>query len=164
MSIEEFDDLLQKYFWQVNFKWSGVRTVPQGERTYYISGFYNFFSDVPTNYQDSADKDKYPYLQLTDYIKDPDPVGKARDSIEEAYTKHFISLLTYMNDRQQFVKSISSFEIEYYKNALSYVEKNGINIYGVLVYAEARHLLEFIANEKIKTIEINSILPSKYIK
>lgn len=164
LSIEEFEDLLQKYNWQVNFEWSGVRTVPQGERTHHISGFYNFFSAAPKNHEDRADKDKYPYLQLTDYISEPDPVGKARDSIEEAYTKHFISLLTYMNDRQQFVKSIGSFEVEYYKNALSYVEKNGINIYGVLVHAEAKDLLEFINNEKIKTVEINNVLPSKYIK
>lgn len=163
LSIKEFDDLLQKYFWQVEFKWSGVRTVNPGEPTHYISGFYNF-SDAPRTHEDSADKDKYPYLQLSDYIYDKAPVGKAKDSIEEAYTKHFISLLTYMNDRQQFVKSLSSFEIEYYKNALNYVEKNGINIYGVLVYAVARDLLEFIDNEKIKTIEINSVLPSKYIR
>ncbi|WP_315118405.1 anti sigma factor C-terminal domain-containing protein [uncultured Clostridium sp.] len=155
LSIKEFDDLQQKYFWQVQFKWAGVRTVNPGEPTHFISGF-NHNSDGSRT-DDSADKDKYPYLQLADYFHE------ARDSIEEAYTKHFISLLTYMNDRQQFVKSLSSFEVEYYKNALNYVEKNGINIYGVLVYGEARDLLEFIDNEQIKTIEINSVLPSKYM-
>jgi hypothetical protein len=37
-------------------------------------------------------------------------------------------------------------------------------VHGGLVYGEATNLLEFISNEKIKAIEINNVLPSKYIK
>jgi len=83
----------------------------------------------------------------------------------EAYTKHFTSLLKYVNDREEAVAALdyNEVKIEYYENALNYVENNGINIYGVLVYGEARELLEFISNEKIKTVDINNVLPSKYI-
>lgn len=84
----------------------------------------------------------------------------------DAYTKHFISLLKYVNDRNYAVKALenNSLQRDYYKNALNYVEKNGINIYGALVYGEAKDLLEFISNQKIeKTIQINNVLPSKYV-
>ncbi|WP_139902942.1 anti sigma factor C-terminal domain-containing protein [Clostridium thermarum] len=57
----------------------------------------------------------------------------------------------------------SEIKSEYYRKALNYVESNGINIYGVLVHGEARELLQFLNNKNIKTIEINGVLPSKYI-
>lgn len=87
------------------------------------------------------------------------------DSMVVLYTKHFTSLLRYMIDRENAVKALDLNEVktEYYKNALNYVEKNGINIYGLLIYGESRDLLEFIDNQNIKTIEIKGVLPSKYI-
>ncbi|WP_315120795.1 anti sigma factor C-terminal domain-containing protein [uncultured Clostridium sp.] len=163
LSIEEFTKLKEKY--PVKLKWAGVRTVSNGERVYYLSGFNPNYSDGSyTN--DITDKDKYPYLQLFDYISEHrGPIGDG--FMEEGYTKHFISLLRYANDRPKSVKVLEpdygGVKREYYKNALIYVEENGINIYGALVYGEAKDLLEFINNEEIKTIEINGVLPSKYI-
>ncbi|MEW9095492.1 MAG: anti sigma factor C-terminal domain-containing protein [Clostridiaceae bacterium] len=165
LSIEEFTKLKEKYYDTVKFKWAGVRTISKGERIYSLSGFNpNYFDGSIAN--DSPDKDKYPYLQLFDYISEH--MGTIEDGfMEEGYTKHFISLLRYANDRHKSVKVLESdhggTKREYYKNALNYVEKNGINIYGFLIYGEAKDLLEFINNEKITTIEINGVLPSKYI-
>jgi hypothetical protein len=164
LSVKEFDELRNKYNDKVSFRWAGVRTESEGKPVNYLSGFNPNFNDGSVT-GDSADKVKYPYLQLVDYMPDQYSMKNSNGSLEEGYTKHFISLLNYMNDREKAVKSLdySSVKGEYYKKALNYVENNGVNIYGVLVYGEARDLLEFIGNEKIKTIEIKGVLPSKYV-
>lgn len=164
LNLKEFDDLSRKYNNKISFKWVGVRTESKGKATNYLSGFNPNFNDGSVS-SESADKNKYPYLQLVDYMTDEENSSKFDNgSMVEAYTKHFTSLLKYMNDREEAVTALdfNSTKVDYYKNALNYVEKNGINIYGFLIYAEARDLLEFINNEKIKSIEINGVLPLKY--
>ncbi|WP_186429277.1 anti sigma factor C-terminal domain-containing protein [Clostridium sp. BSD9I1] len=166
LNLKEFDDLSRKYNNKISFKWVGVRTEDKGKPTNYLSGFNPNFNDGSVS-SDSADKNKYPYLQLIDCMTDEKDINKFNNgSMVEAYTKHFTSLLKYMNDREKAVTALefNSVKIDYYKNALNYVEKNGINIYGFLVYGEARELLEFINYGKIKGIEINGVLPSKYKK
>ena len=161
LSVEEFNKSTVKYFTKINFKWLGIRTESQGKPTNDLSGFNpNFDDGYDSRY--SADKNKYPYLQLGDVMRDR---GDKRISFSEAYTEHFTSLLKYMNDREKAVRALGykSVDVDYYKNALNYVEKNGVNIYGVLIYGEARDVLEFISNQEINTIRVNSVLPSKYI-
>ena len=164
LSVEKFNELRTKYDDKISFKWVGVRTGSQGKPIDYLSGFNPNLNDGSIS-GESADKEKYPYLQLADAMIDKGNRARPNSIMVEAYTKHFISLLKYMKDRENAVRSLdyNSVKVDYYKNALTYVEKNGINIYGVLVYGEARELLKFINNEKIKTIDINNVLPSKYI-
>lgn len=143
-----------------------MRTEAKGKTTNYLSGFNPNLNDGAVS-SDSADKNKYPYLQLVDSMTDEKDSGKFNDgSMVEAYTKHFTSLLKYMNDREKAVTALdfNSAKKDYYKNALNYVEKNGINIYGFLVYGEARELLEFVNYGEIKSIEIKDVLPSKHKK
>lgn len=162
LSLKEFVELKKKYNDKISFKWVGVRTEVQGKTVHYLSGFYPNFNDGSVS-SDSADENKYPYLELVDYMTNENVKNNKHD-MTEAYTKHFTSLLKYMNDRKKAVKALdhNSFKLEYYKNALDYVQKNGINIYGVLVYGEAKDLLQFINNEKIKSIEVDNVIPSKY--
>ncbi|MGV8983863.1 anti sigma factor C-terminal domain-containing protein [Clostridium sp.] len=164
LKVKDFDELSKKYNDKVSFRWLGVRTEIEGKPVDYLSGFNPNFNDGAVS-GDSADKNKYPYLQLADYMTEENNRTYLSSPMVEACTKHFVSLLKYVNDRENAVRALenNSAQIDYYKNALNYVEKNGINIYGGLVYGEAKDLLEFISNEKIKTIEINSVLPSKYI-
>jgi hypothetical protein len=164
ITLKEFDELRKKYNDKINLKWAGVRTEDKGTPPNYLSGFNPSFNDGSVS-GESADKNKYPYLQLVDYMRDKIDSGTFDGSMVEAYAKHFMSLLKYVNDREKAVKALdyNKPKVDYYKNALSYVENNGINIYGVLVYGEAKELLEFISNEKIKTVDINNVLPSKYI-
>lgn len=164
IGVKKFDELIQKYNDKISFNWAGVRNASEDTSFKYLSGFNPNLNNGSTT-EDSADKDKYPYLQLLDYLTSEIDSGKFNGSMTEGYTKHFTSLLKYMNDRQNAVRTLdyNSAKVDYYKNSLIYVEKNGINIYSVLVYGEARELLEFLNNEKIKTIEIKGVLPSKYI-
>ena len=164
LSVEEFNELRTKYDGKINFKWVGIRTGSEGKPIDYLSGFNPNLNDGSTS-GDSADKEKYPYLQLADVFRNRDNRTRSISIMIEAYTKHFTSLLRYMNDREEAVRTLdyNPLKVDYYRNALNYVEKNGVNTYGALVYGEAGALLEFINNEKAKTIEINSVLPSKYI-
>lgn len=162
LNMKEFEELTQKYNNKIKFTWVGVRTESEETPVNYLSGFNPNLNDGSSS-NDSADKNKYPYLQLLDWMTDEENNNK--QDMAEAYTKHFSSLLKYMNDRQRAVKVLdhNSIKGEYYKDSLIYVEKSGVNTYGVLVYGEARELLEFINNEKIKNIEIDNVAPSKYI-
>lgn len=166
LSLKEFDDLVKKYNNKISFKWAGVRTESQDKPEKYLSGFNPDYTNIQID-EDTADKNKYPYLQLGDYWLDVNRSNgiKPNDSMVEVYTKHFTSLLKYMIDREKAVAALDNNEVksEYYKNALNYVNKNGINIYGFLIYGEARDLLKFVDDQNIKTIELKSVLSSKYI-
>ncbi len=160
LTMKEFDELNKKYNNKISFKWVGVRTVGKGNPINYLSGFIPEPNDQSVT-NDSSDKDKYPALQLVDIIMDESNDDKY--NMEVVYTKHFISLLKYMVDREKAVKVLeqNNNKMEYYKDTLNYVENNGVNTYGVLVFGEARDLLKFINNEKVKTLEIDNVLPSK---
>lgn len=160
LDMKELYDLVEKYNNKISFKWAGVRTGNPDKPINYLSGFNPNLSDSSVT-TDIADKSKYPFLQLGDCM-----TSGYRDStsiIPAAYSAHYTSLLMYMSDRQKAVKAldISTAKTDYYKNALSYVQKNGIRTYGVLVYCEARDLLEFINDEKLSSIEIDNVLASK---
>ena len=159
LNMKELDELIKKYNDKICFRWVGVRTEKEGKPVRYLSGFKPSFNDGSVS-GDSADNKKYPYLQLEDWIND---TSSNKNNRAEAYTKHYTSLLKYMNDRQEAVKALdqNNTKIEFYKNALNYANTNGVNTYGVLIYGEARDLLEFINNEKINTIEIDNVLASK---
>lgn len=160
LTMKEFDELNKKYNNKISFKWVGVRTVGEGDPINYLSGFIPEPNDQSVT-NDSADKDKYPALQLVDIMMDENNDNKY--NMEVVYTKHFISLLKYMVDREKAVKVLdqNNNKMEYYKDTLNYVENNGVNTYGALVFGEARDLLEFINNEKVKTIQIDNVSPSK---
>lgn len=161
LTLKEFDELKYKYNKKISFSWVGIRTQNTERQLDYLSGFNPNFDDA-VNSGDSADKDKYPYLQLVDWMQDSD--HRSGQDMPEAYIKHFTSLLTYMKDREKAVKAldVSDYKSEYYKNALDYIKTNGINSYGVLIYGEARQLIELINSENIRDVHINDVLPSKY--
>lgn len=160
LTMKELDELIKKYNGKIDFEWAGIRTGVYGKSMHYLSGFdpdYNGGSIC----SDSPDNKKYPYMQLIDWFKHPEDYS--RNDWSGAYTKHYISLLKYMNARQNAVKALDFNEtkVDYYRIALSYVQKNGVKTYGVLVYGEADDLLKFINNEKIKDVELDDVLTSK---
>lgn len=159
LTMKELDELIKNYNEKIDFEWAGIRTGSSEKAIHYLSGFnpdYNVFVC-----SDSADNKKYPYMQLIDWFKHPEDYS--RNDWSGAYTKHYISLLKYMNDRQNAVKTLDLNEtkVDYYKIALNYVQKNGVKTYGVLVYGEAGDLLKLINNEKIKDVELDDVLTSK---
>ncbi|WP_163215701.1 anti sigma factor C-terminal domain-containing protein [Clostridium thermarum] len=101
--VKDLDELRENYDDKLTFKWAAVLTVPKGTRGEYLTGFNPNPYDG-TAALDSVDKDKYPYLQLAHYKRDKIDEGTFDGSFEEGYTKHFMSLLKYVNDRQKAVQ------------------------------------------------------------
>ena len=68
-----------------------------------------------------------------------------------------------MADRQNAVTALEykPFKSDYYQSALEYVEENGINVFGVLVYADAMDFIEFVENENVNTVELDRVLASR---
>lgn len=161
LTLKEFNTLQEKYNNKVTFSWVGVRSEEANKGLTYLTGFNPNYNDGSVS-SDSADKNKYPYLQLVDWVTDENNYNK--HDMVQAYTKHYISLLTYMKERERAVKvlDINGCKSDYYKNALEYVENNGISTYGGLVRVEAKDLLEFLKNEKVKEVGIKNVLVSKY--
>jgi len=158
LTIEEYVELSRKYS-NLNFKWVGVRTAPIDEVVRDLTGFNPNANDGSVT-GDTPDSEKYPYLQLVDWLSQKPRDGRG---MAEGYTLHYTSLLKYMNDREEAVEALDfgSFKSDYYKSALKYVEENGVNVFGVLVYADAKDFIEFVENENIKTVELDSVLASR---
>lgn len=167
LSMDEFYELSRKYEDKIAFKWVAVRTQNEkvragdnGEPASYMFGFNPNYNDGSIT-ADKPDKSKYPNLQLVDWATDEN--NNKKFDMSEAYTTHFTSLLKYMNDREKTVTALdhNKFKTEYYSDSLQYIEKNGVRTYGVLIYSEASDLLKFINNEKVKSIGIDNVIPSK---
>ena len=76
---------------------------------------------------------------------------------------HFANLLRYILDRQEVVAPICyPNDFPMYQSALDYVQDNGVNCYGALVYAQADELNAFMEAEGITYIQINDVLPSVF--
>lgn len=163
LALEELVSLQQSNQ-DLVFQWVGVRThdkhkIPK-ERPNHLTGFNPIFSDG----SDSADKpdpSKYPFFNLIDHLEKGR--GNTVEAWAETYAQHYRSLLSYVIDRGEDIEALEFYpnKVEYYKDALEYIDENGINIFGALVYGEARDLLPFINEHGIISIEIERVIPSK---
>ena len=159
LSIEDYSELARKYN-KVSFRWVGVRTAPADEPARYLTGFNPNPNDGSVT-GDTADPKKYPYLQLVDWLSEKNNLS--RYGMAEGYRLHYTSLLRFMADRPSAVRALefAPEKSDYYQSALSYVEEKGVNVFGVLVYADSKDLIELVENEDIKTVELDSVLASR---
>lgn len=170
------EDLTMKELWElkkdynennpteVNIVWVAIRTSPEGEKAEYITGFKtNPNSGVITSYV--PDREKYPLFQLGDlYNRDnySNKIIRSESLFPTAYETHYKTLLKYLIDREEAVKTLESEKkYEYYHSALNFVEENGVKTFGILVYADAEDLIEFVENNPVKTLVIYKALASK---
>ena len=159
LSMEDFNELVYKYS-NINFKWVGVRTSPQDEVARFITGF----NPDPNNGSvgsDNPDSERYPYLQLMDWMS-PTNLNN-RHGMKKGYEQHYMSLLRFMADRESAVKSLEGnpYKSSYYQSALEYVEENGVNTFGVLIYADAKDFIEFVESENTRSVELDRVLASR---
>jgi hypothetical protein len=159
LTMEEFRELEWDY--PVRFIWAGIRTEPEDEEYKKITGFRidnNFVSQSG----DSPDKEKYPAFDYHEWLRDNGGVTTVSNT-PKAYELHYKSLLRYMVDREEAVLTFEMMPIkyEYYKSALKYVEENGVNTYGVLVFANPDDLIDLVENGPIENLEIDEVLASR---
>ena len=101
---------------------------------------------------DGYDQEKYPYLdvfQYEDYSNAP----------AEVYEKHMVSMLNYMMDHEEFLGIFDSdvpgenvVNKVKYQSALHYIEENGVNSYGIIVYATKQELLGILEDETVNGV------------
>ena len=83
------------------------------------------------------DKEKYPYLSLTDLDG-----GTVKDSGNSEIMKtHFISMLSYLRDNDDIVKMMNTGDVDF-DSIIESVEKDGLNIYGFFVVAQKADILK----------------------
>lgn len=96
--------------------------------------------------------ESYPYLDL-----------HSRGSFDEyndanVCTEHFLSLLRYSADQLDAGTGIAvPDEPNYYRDALAYIEENGIQIYGCYMVTTPQHLLKQMENDRIAYVQIDDV-------
>jgi hypothetical protein len=164
LTMEEFHSLRNEHS-ELGFKWIGVRTTEPNTRwdedqLMSLIGFNPNFNDEPS-FSSRPDPELYPYFYLNDVMSDESaiPVGE----FPRYYEEHFKSRLNYLSQQEEFIEIFDSHpgKIEFYKDALNYINEEGVETYGVLVYGTAANFLETIDDISYDTLYINNVLPAK---
>ncbi len=160
LNMKELYKAMDEYK-KVDFKWIAVRTAQNQEEQ--MMGFLTGLNDGFNS--DAVDEEKYPGFHLVDtmmLIPSRDPY---EDAMAKRYEMHFTSLLKYLSDRKVATSALVGNTKNYdYESALNYVEENGINTYGALIYGEANDLLGLWESGLIMLFDTDNVLPSKYIR
>ncbi|QUH20376.1 anti sigma factor C-terminal domain-containing protein [Alkaliphilus sp. B6464] len=162
LTMEELFNLESKYP-NIEFIWAGIRTASPDEEVRSLLGIQLMKSNSVL----LADKhigNKYPAFFIWDWLVNPVGLENSNSRIEaQAYKHHYMSLLQYVVDREVAVNVLEhrTGKDKYYQSALDYAKENGVKTYGVLVFAEAKDLLNMLDNEEIKGLEFNQALVSK---
>ncbi|RGU95866.1 hypothetical protein DWW31_02510 [Clostridium sp. AF15-17LB] len=118
-----------------------------------MSGYMGYRPDAAGYVRtDSYDQQRYPYLDLAQYEEEGEIDA-------DVLTQHVTSMLAYMKDNEAFGQIFASvvpgenvFDRQQYEGALDYVQKNGVNGYGVVVNAGRDELLQMLSDPDVDGI------------
>lgn len=161
LTMEELHEIESRYS-NVSFIWAGIRTAPMSDPISNITGFGLDQNGGPVD-TDKPDEEKYPAFYLLDWIFSGNTGSSKKSPWPKGYELHYTSLLKYMIDRKDVVNVLDNRSIitENYQSALDYVEEYGVKTFGILVYANAKDLIELVENESIKTLELDQVMASR---
>lgn len=164
LTMSEFHALRETYT-DLDFKWVGIRTTEPGQRwaedqPMSLVGFNPNFNDEPS-FSSRPDPEAYPYFYLSDVMTDEGAIPA--DEFPNYYEKHFTSRLQYLSEQEAFIELFDSYpnKVNFYKDALNYLDEEGIETYGVLVYGTAADLLESVEDLPYETLYIDEVLAAK---
>ena len=157
MTLEELFTLFSTVENEYSLEWAAVRTT--NEQQYEVmgidlSGIMRSIYAKP-DLTDEFNKE-FPYF----YISDADDFSKNYSANE--YELHFKSMLKYMTYQDEFLKTFCGMRAETYQDALSYVEENGVNVFGVYVIGSPNAMLEIESMSGVESFEISDVVFSKY--
>lgn len=92
------------------------------------------------------DKEKYPYLSLTDLDGVVEDTGNG-----EIMKTHFISMLSYLRDNDDIVKMMNTGDVDF-DSIIESVEKDGLDIYGFFVVAQKKDILKLREQSEVAYI------------
>ncbi|GAA0720610.1 hypothetical protein GCM10008905_09990 [Clostridium malenominatum] len=162
LTMDELRQLEIKYP-NIDFIWAGIRTAPHNDMPKDLIGI-NLIRSNKIIIREEIVEEKYPAFHIFEWLVNPTGYESSEMSLEaKAYELHYKSLLQYKIDRKEATKvlDLNPRRLEHYKSALDYTKDNGIKTFGVLVYANAKDLIELVENESIKSLELNQVLASK---
>lgn len=147
LSLDELKSLEKKYNFTSN--WIAIRTTDSN--TYTKIGFDPTGTGVIIENGTLSEED-YPCFELGNEEYDN---GYSTEILET----HFKSLLKYMSSREDFLNAffnVNNISSTIYSEALNYIESNGINTYGILLYTDVDTFLNLIQDENVYTIFIDN--------
>lgn len=160
LTMEELYNLESKYS-NVRFIWTGIRVDSPDTKTKDSIGIQLNGDGV---HLDDDIEEKYKAFTILKWLVDPVGSGNSDKPLKaQAYELHYKSLLQYVIDRKEAVNVIERrpWKSEFYQSALKYAKNYGVKTYGVLVYAEAKDLIELVENEQVKLLEFNEAMVSR---
>lgn len=143
MDYEEFIDFISN----TEHKGTGVWCAPVVSEDSYNWRNVGFFYDPPSLSSNNWNNEKYPELTLW-YPEKEDRLDMTQE--ENALT-HFTSMLSYLNDQEQFSKMMHLESMDF-EGMKTYVEENGLKIYGYLTFADKETMLGLMEEEEVYTI------------
>lgn len=147
----------------LSFRWAAVAAGQENQLIGYQTEDCPYVTAAP-------DRERYPmfsYSQMWEEMvgRSFGETGKAQFE-GSASKQHFITLLSYLADRPEAVEALAGAVVSdgYYDFAAirDYVEENGVEIYGALVYAQPSALLQMWEDGVIDGLSIQQVLPSRY--
>ena len=164
LTMDELYKLKLKYP-EIEFEWAGIRTDSSNDKSNELIGIPLMNSKGSTALLgDKKIIEQYPAFFMLDWLVNTIGRKDENTALEaQAYEQHYTSLLKYLIDREDAVNVLEyrPEKNEFYKSALEYAEGHGVEAYGVLVFGEARDLLEIVDDEIIKGLDFNQALVSK---
>jgi len=120
---------------------------------------------------------KYPYYELSPHITNGEIrtevpyVEEEREESDnqstvqykkytgELYEKHFRDLLQFQIDHNDFLEKLSpDFQYKsYYENTMSYIEKNGVYSYGIVLHGSPKEILDFIQEVDVYSLYVDDL-------
>lgn len=83
-------------------------------------------------------------------------------SKQKTFTAHFKSMLKFMDDQLKNgtgipapASSTGEVDLDYYANALAYVEENGVMAYGCYIFGSPQHLLKILEREDVLYVQLD---------
>lgn len=161
LTMEELYNLESKYP-DIEFIWAGIRMDSPGKKVMDMIGIELLSSNGV--HLDDGVEEKYKAFTILKWLVNPVGSGNSNKPLQaQAYELHYKSLLQYVIDREEAINVIERrpWKYKFYQSAQKYAENHGVKTYGVLVYAEAKDLIELVENEQIKLLEFNQAMVSK---
>ncbi len=168
LNMEEYFEL-EYSFTFLDFAWVGIRTFDPGDSwndsdQIPLVGFQSSFRKNQYNVA-NPDSERYPNLFLNEIsIYD---VATSPELVSEAYSRHFRSCLAYLRDREDFVRifDYSHLRTDFYNQAIEYIDENGVNAYGTIVYGtpdELKLFLQMVPYQSICIKDASVVAPDPY--
>ena len=125
--------------------WYAIRTTG-GEYYGSMLGMWGSPNGVQNFYDGN---EEYPWLTLLQSgTEDSFEDIWSRYQDEEIMTTHFLSMLRYISDQQRFREMVGDYG-GVYSEAISYVEQNGLQIYGFVMVGQKEQLIELNQDEQV---------------